>query len=308
MDCPIPRMFASPAWQKTESGLWANKIAFADWPCTKEERSGITGILNAWRIRGLDCAADLAEVTGRKELAQQYRAESGKVREAFTRVLWDAKAGHYAASVIDGKLSTGPAAHANVLAAAWKIGSPQQVAGAMRYVEERLRLNLDIKTPGRLELVYLYYTLIACYGNGRPDLAEEVIRSHYGLLRAENAWAFGEVLLHTGKGNGAVCMGCNGAPTFFMLERMLGVQPDLHDPVHRVRIEPESATLEWAEGSVPHPLGTIHVSWRVKNNRLRLDVRTPEGVQCTIQPVGRLAALPCDLTLNGTKREVHAIP
>ena len=60
----IPRMFASPAWQKTETGLWANKIAFADWPCTKEERSGINGILNAWRIRGLDCAADLAEVTG----------------------------------------------------------------------------------------------------------------------------------------------------------------------------------------------------------------------------------------------------
>ena len=99
----IPRTFASPAWQKTETGLWANKLAFADWPCTKEERTGITGILNAGGF-----AAWTARPTGRsdgaKEIAGQSRAESRKVREPSPAFCGTLKAGRYAASVIDGKM------------------------------------------------------------------------------------------------------------------------------------------------------------------------------------------------------------
>ena len=124
----------------------------------------------------------------------------------------------------------------------------------MRYVEKRLKLNLDIKTPGRLELVYLYYTLIACYENGRADLAEQVILSHYGLLRAETPGPSAKSCFTWAKATAAVRMDGN-RPTFFMMERMLGAAgpaPSRPPRPHRARIADPGVGRRFGSASAGH--------------------------------------------------------
>ena len=68
----------------------------------------------------------------------------------------------------------------------------------------------------------------------------------------------------------------------------------------RVVVAPQSETLEWARGTVPHPLGEIEVRWQVRGDTLFIDVGAPDGVTVEIAPRGRLAKL----KLNQRRRTV----
>ena len=64
-----------------------------------------------------------------------------------------------------------------------------------------------------------------------------------------------------------------------------------------IEIEPQSATVNWAEGTVAHPLGKVSVSWKIKGNRLLLNYTTPKDAKVIVKPKGRLGNL--ELWVNG---------
>jgi hypothetical protein len=74
-------------------------------------------------------------------------------------------------------------------------------------------------------------------------------------------------------------------------ERVLGVRELVPGDPTKILVAPESDTLDWAEGTVPHALGLIHVSWKVEGFNLNLKLQVPKGIEATVKPVGRLAKL-----------------
>jgi hypothetical protein len=153
--------------------------------------------------------------------------------------------------------------------------------------------------PGYIDLYFLKFLLDGLYRVGEAGLAEQVIREHYGLMKAREAWTFWESLAQGLSGQGSLCHPWACYPTVVFCERILGVRELVPGDPSQILVAPESETLDWAEGEVPHPNGLIGVSWRIEEDKLLLRLDLPAGVEAQIQPAGRLGAL--DLVMQPTQ-------
>jgi len=81
---------------------------------------------------------------------------------------------------------------------------------------------------------------------------------------------------------GSWCHAWSASPACYLSKNALGVQisgdPDCDDVEIRVQ-----TALEWAEGTYPHPKGSIHIKWHTENGvRVFGRVEVPDGVKVTI--------------------------
>ncbi len=299
----IARIFASPVWKEGPGGLWLGgeeAHVFIDWGKTRDAALGASAALNAFRIGALDAAAELAAAIRKPAEAARLKREAAAVRRAFHATLWDAARNHYAATHLDGALSPSDAPHANVLALLFDIPGPNHRTGVLECVRAAAARNLTVTNgAGHLELYFLYFTLGALYRHGETALAERVVRGHYGLMKDHGAWTLWECWSRGIGGLGSHCHGWACGPMVFFHQRILGVRPARMGQPSRMLVAPESECLDWAEGRVPHPAGTIEVQWRVLAGVLFLDITAPARVAIEIAPAGRLATLPLRASVNG---------
>ncbi len=93
------------------------------------------------------------------------------------------------------------------------------------------------------------------------------------------------------------CHGWSSAPIYEFSEMVLGVYPT-SDGYRSVRIKPyiHGLGLTHAEGTVPTPVGSISVAWRIENGTFTLHVMLPEDVD-----------MPATIILpDGSSAELHA--
>jgi hypothetical protein len=166
-------------------------------------------------------------------------------------------------------------------------GHVEQVAD---YLAEGLRIS-DGFPEGRCEIYFLYYALDALYRAGRAGTAENAMREYYGFMRQRGAQTLWETLCEGAKGNDSMCHGWSSCALPYLSERVLGVRPLVPGDPSRMLIAPESETLDHAEGTVPHPAGSITVRWKIDGHELKVAVKKPDGVDVAIRPQGRLGAL-----------------
>ena len=104
-----------------------------------------------------------------------------------------------------------------------------------------------------------------------------------------------------GGGQGTASHAWSGHPTYFLSSEVLGVNLGFHKNISskQIIISPQSETLTWAKGYVPHPLGLIYVDWKVEDDRFLLNYTGPPGVRVVTKPKGRLAWK--ELWINGKK-------
>ncbi len=285
----IGRIFASPLYEVAFSGLWIPKDkVFIDWGAVPEQRSGENGPLNAFRIAALDAAATLADAIHEPDDAVRFRQQSSAVRLAF-QTLWDEKNGRYANSREPSGLSTAPAIHCNILALLYDIVPPDRVASVLAFVIDELRQNMS-RRVGKVAIYFMYYALLALYKQNRADEAERLMRSHWGFQKDAGVLTLVEELDRLRDGVGSFCHGWACGNVVMCRQHLLGVSWRFADPMN-VRIEPHADTIEWAEGTVPHPRGHVHVKWRVQGGALIASYAAPDGVSVTFKPKGRLAEL-----------------
>ena len=103
------------------------------------------------------------------------------------------------------------------------------------------------------------------------------------------------------QGIGTLSHAWSAAPTYYLSTQVLGVDlgwPNPSNPDQLV-IQPQSASLNWARGIVPHPKGTVKISWKVRGPILWMECEVPEGVEWKVTPRGRLGELA--LWVNGKR-------
>ena len=285
--------------ESAPSGLWnaVETRVFVDWGATPDSKRGLeNACLNAFRISALECASNLAEARGLDPSSWRERASS--LRAAFQDRLWWEDRDRFAAARSpegDGFLDT-PSLHANVLALAWDLGTPEQMRRIESWVLDALARNCaeactHDQGSGHLELYFQHYAYLALYRRGHFRQAEALIQAHWGTMMRSGAWTAWEAMSRGWRGTGSLCHAWSCAPVWVMSAEILGLSPATPGNLDHLRVSPTGETIDWAAGEFPHPRGTVSVRWRVDGAFLRVSLGLPPGVTCEVVPRGRLADL-----------------
>ena len=260
---------------------------FLDW--TDMTKTGPVCALNALAVRALDAWASLLALIGEDAEADQFKSLARQTARAVGEWFWDEGHGAFADTLQDGAREN---SH-YVLSTAWPmlaaVTSPDQDTRGLAHVRSTLS-RFEAAQCSRSTSPYgTFCVLGALYEKGAAGLAEEAMRRLYSDMITHPTGTLWEVF-HT---EWSLCHAWASAPTYYLSTRALGVRlgfPDVTD-FDSVLIAPESETLDWARGAVPHPRGLISVEWAVRGDRLVLSYDAPEGVDVSVQPRGRLASL-----------------
>jgi hypothetical protein len=140
-----------------------------------------------------------------------------------------------------------------------------------------------------------FYTIAVLYQMQRPDIAEKFIKKYWTrmiLNGDDTSWENFDIRgEHEGGGQGTASHAWSGHPTYFLSTEVLGVSLGFHKEFDRqiIKISPQTETITWAKGVVPHPAGPIAVEWKIKGDNLFLNYEAPDTLEVQISPLGRLA-------------------
>jgi len=273
----LQRVFASTSWKVGSDGLWDAAGLFMDWGMTEADRVGKgNAALNVLRVGALRDAAELAGVLGHHSDQDRFASEAGQVAAALNRHLWNEEEGRFNASIG----STTSAVHANVLAARFGIGQTERI---LAYLEPLLLENFKAGISGAgnrsyCELFFFFFVLPALAENDRAELAEKLIQEHYGFIRNLGHPTLPETFNHADHGSGSCCHSWSGAPALYATEYVLGLRLLAPGNPDAFRLSPVHAGRDHAEGTLPHRLGSIHVKWERRGDRIVAMAIAPEGV------------------------------
>ena len=143
--------------------------------------------------------------------------------------------------------------------------------------------------PNSISPYQMFYLLALLRELGEAELAEDTIRRVYAPM-LENPT--GTIWEHA-KPDTSLTHAWSCAINDYFATAVLGVRLGFEsaEELKTIRVCPSAATLEWAKGKVPHPLGIVSVEWRRTGNRLAIAVEAPKGVPVEILPAGPLAKL-----------------
>jgi len=145
----------------------------------------------------------------------------------------------------------------------------------------------------------MFFLLSLLRALGEAELAETSIRRVYGGMLSAPTGTLWENALPDKSLTHAWSAGiCD-----YFATAVLGVRLGFEsaDELGAVQIRPCAATLTWARGRVPHPLGNVTVAWERHGGRLRVEVGAPPDVPVEVTPGGPLALLACETTVVRTK-------
>ena len=277
-------------------GLVPNERVFIEW--TKLQKNNVTNTAyQAILYNNLRNFSRLSRRLGRTVEESFYADAAVALGRSIEQHLYRPELGRYSDGLQEGR----PLEETYPISSAWPylagLRGGRDTDSLINYIAEQLA---DIGTEARGKRVTPYgsfYVLTALLEAGRTEAVETFIRKHWSPMvykRNDTAW---ENFDDTGLGT--LSHAWSGAPTYLLSAYTLGVKLGWPEPVamDTLSIEPQAATISWAEGTVPHPAGPVHVRWEKKADCLWVAVRAPDGLPVRVRPRGPLADLP--LFVNG---------
>jgi hypothetical protein len=149
-----------------------------------------------------------------------------------------------------------------------------------------------------VEVYFLYYALRMLYKEKEFTMAETLLHTHYGFMRERGAWCLVETLARFNEGVGSLCHGWACGNMVASMEGILGIRPAHPGDLSTVVLEPAGETLDWAEGTYPHPCGDLDVRWRIRGGHLFVEATLPADLELVFRPRGRLSRLPSTLRVR----------
>lgn len=242
-----------------------------EWPWDPEIGSGgvpeggATGgssILTLQFAYALNDAAELFSFFGYAEKAQYYLRLSEQIKKSTIQLCWDNQRNLLA----DSPLKTQFSQHAGIMAV---------LSGAILPVNTGdfiLRVAND-STLIQATVYYRFYLMRALKKAGHGNSYVTMLEPWRKMLDL-GLTTFAERPEPTRSD----CHAWSASPNFEFLSTVCGIEP-LLPGFQAVKIEPFLGSLEWVEGSMPHPQGQISVSFKRKGgDQLEGTITIPEGL------------------------------
>jgi len=252
-----------------------------DWP--QSERDGyelkpVNTVVNAFHYAALRRMADIAAALGRAADARDYASRAERVRSAINARLFDRARGVY----VDGEGSTHAAAHANLFPLAFGVVPERDVASVARFVASR----------GMAVSVYAaQFLLEALYRAGDAEHALRLLTSAGNRGWAHMLYGVGSTITLEAwdpafKPNLDWNHAWGAAPANIIPRFVVGVRP-LAPGWSRVLVQPQPASLAWAQAKVPTVRGPVRVGFDNTPERFRLEVTLPANTTARVAlPLG----------------------
>ena len=268
-----------PVWRPGVTP-YGDDWVFIDW--AKEDLHGKEGVCSFEMVlyaRALEATAYVAERIGAKDEAAAYIRSSRRVRDDVVRTFWNEEKGALMHLLrFDGTLSGQLTSYPNLFALAYGYLDGDQA----RRVFDGVILN-DKVTSFQTPYMCFYEMDLLC-GNGRHKQVLDDIRSYWGGMLKEGATSFWEVYDPDEKGSGhfamygrpfarSLCHAWGASPVYLLGKHFLGVRPTASGYSSYI-VEPHLGMLEWMDGAVPTPRGTVKVN--VRKDRVEV-VGCPDG-------------------------------
>lgn len=281
----IQAIWDSPVWCENAKGLWdvtPGQTPFIDWGVDPVNRTGSSNlILNAFRLGALHATTEIAQVLGKSQDHLHYRTEAARVRSALETHLWIPSEGRFAAA--DSHQS--PCIHGQVLAILFGAGDPELLLDT---IEPELRANFTQgiekgQNSGHLELYFHVYLLEALAKHQRHDLALDIIREHFVFLKTLGYPTLNECFCRAARGVGSCCHSWSGYAAVYLQRYLIGLRQKTPGNPDEWFLDPHFPDWPAASLILPHPRGSIRVSWERDNGAITPHISAPEGVTVTLK-------------------------
>ena len=295
------RMAATVARWRRPDGVYAPpEPAFIDHG--RRLVAGPTCAFNAALTGAFAAGAQIARELGRLPEADVLENLAAELDARVVAVFFDRSSGSFR----DLPLDEGGGETEGMPANSWPLLFCRSARAESPAVQKALATTLDAFSSDResdsVSPYQMFYLLSALRDAGAAELAERAIRRVYAQMLAHPTGTLWEQS-HAGKSlTHAWSSGCN----HYLATAVLGVRMGFSAPdqIRRVLVAPAAASISWAKGRVPHPLGDVAVAWERRDDGLHLVVSAPEGVPVDVAPAGPFASLPCHVDLRTTPVEV----
>ena len=253
---------------------------FADWasldsgtfPTDAEGRSAYLDLIHILALRD---AAEMEDAFGDPWFAAGYRRTAEKAAAAAKTAYWSAERKLFA----DDGARKAFSQHINALAILADLVPAAEAP-------DLLKRTLEDKDLRPCTIYFRYYLQRAMAHCGQGDL----LLANLGILRDQMAlglttWA------EMPEPSRSDCHAWGSSPNIEFFRTVLGIDAAASG-FRRVKIAPALGSLKEASGSIPHPRGTVSVSYKISSTgKLNATVILPEGVEGTFVWNGRTKPL-----------------
>lgn len=278
--------------KKDKNGLIPASRVFLEWTDINRENAAMTAY-QSLLVHCMEITAKWAELFGFSNDKDYFEKEAEKLKKGINKKLWDPGKRVYRDGIKSDVLLEESHLTSNIWPLLFNVSDLGQEQSILELLERELQDIGNISRKRKITPYSAFYLFALLYKSGKTDLAEYFMRKHWGPMALHSAkptvWENFDISGNQGTSSHA----WSGHPTYFLSTEVLGVNlgfPSPFDPNH-IEIMPQSATLEWAEGTVTHPLGAVYVKWKIDGDLLWLSYKAPEGASVKVSPRGRLGKL-----------------
>ena len=281
----ILRKFTTP--EGLINDKWPGWGTFLDWSAM--DYGGISSCNSAIYIRAHREVAKLARALGRDDTAQELDQSAAALANAYRRAFWAPEEGLFVDALYDGRPSAVRSQLANVFGVWAGLTTEEETRPLLaRVMDKRALLPITsgdyrlkpgfkpqtgglvpIGTPG---LGFLLAQVL--FENGFAREALDYLRENWVPISRNGTFAE-----HFGSDyNTSYCHGWGAGPVMQLPAYVLGIRP-VAPGWQAIEIAAQTAGLEWAEGTVPTPMGDISVKWRIVDGKPKLEYKVPDGIK-----------------------------
>jgi hypothetical protein len=254
---------------------------FADWSAgfpngePVREKEGNSAFQDLIYILALDAASEMEEAFGMASLSQHYRNLAGHIRNTIRPKYWNEERELFA----DTHDHRAYSQHVNSLAVLAGILTQQEAARLMKK-------TLADSTIAQATIYFRYYVHQAMHKAGLGDMLLDNLQIWRDQMELGlTTWA------EMPEPSRSDCHAWGASPNIEFFRILLGI--DSHAPgFGKIRISPSLGELKTVSGSMPHPAGSISVSYALdRKGLLTARIILPPGTTGTFVWKGKEYAL-----------------
>ncbi|MDQ8195709.1 family 78 glycoside hydrolase catalytic domain [Coraliomargarita sp. SDUM461004] len=230
-----------------------------DWAPMDTPADGEITHLNALAVLGLRQAATLAEELGEYQQCQDWHDLADGLVVAINRHLWSPEEGAFVDCIrANGELSSVFSQQTQTAVYIANSATTDRLAQCRKLMQDAPPHFVKGGSP-----FFMFFVLEGMAREQDSDSLVQLIRSYWGKQIHAGATTFWEQFFpDQSRMTRSYCHGWSTAPTYFLSQRILGIQPS-KPGFEEVLVSPKTADLKWARGSMPTPRGAIHIDWRI---------------------------------------------
>jgi hypothetical protein len=264
-----------------ENLLWTAGWNFIDWANVDSPSGAAVTAVNAFFIKALEAASNIAASLKKNEQVGKYHSISEQIRREANRRLWDFNRNVYLDCIRpDGTLSSQASEQTQILsflADICKYNRKKILAEAIALFPADT-MDAGIGTP-----YFMHYLFTALRKMKKINRIRSLIKEYWSPMIQLNSPGCFEVFpgYQEDRMTRSYCHGWSSSPLYHMQVAILGIEP-LEPGFLKISVIPSIDLEKKCSGTVPSPLGNIHIEWEVFESSAEIHLSIPLPMQAYI--------------------------